>query len=435
MVFQINKTIKHYFPDLKKRLSEIPDVRKRTDYEISEIIMAGICLFLFKEGSRNAFNLDRKEQSFSIKYKQIFNMRLPHMDTVDDVFRLLNSNELETLKADFVRLLIKNKVFQKFKFFPNQYLIAIDGTGVVSFDYQHCENCLSKKYEKKTVYFHPVLEAKMVFSNGLSISIASEWISNPTGKYDKQDCELKAFKRLSTNLKTMFPKLNICLLADGLYPNITFFNICKTNNWDFIITFKDGNLPSVWEEINLLPPKSSELLNIKNVSKSEIINKNYRWRNKIEYENHKISWIQCDCQIKNIKSKSTVNKKSVFICSTECSKKNAIAIVDGGRMRWKIENEGFNEQKNGDYKMEHKYSRVSFNALKNYYLCLQIAHIINQLSVLSIEINEILKLDSKITVKYLWKRLISFMIESEFTLNDIKELDIGKCQIRLVSSR
>lgn len=41
--------------------------------------------------------------------------------------------------------------------------------------------------------------------------------------------------------------------------------------------------------------------------------------------------------------------------------------ADGGRLRWKIENEGFNIQKNLGYELEHKYSRVSFVALKNYY--------------------------------------------------------------------
>ena len=54
-------------------------------------------------------------------------------------------------------------------------------------------------------------------------------------------------------------------------------------------------------------------------------------------------------------------------------------INHAGRMRWNIENEGFNEQKNTKYNLQHKYSRTSFIATQNYYQCLQIAHIINQL--------------------------------------------------------
>ena len=48
------------------------------------------------------------------------------------------------------------------------------------------------------------------------------------------------------------------------------------------------------------------------------------------------------------------------------------------RLRWKIENEGFNIQKNRGYNLEHPYSSDEV-AMKNFYLILQIAHIISQL--------------------------------------------------------
>ena len=62
-------------------------------------------------------------------------------------------------------------------------------------------------------------------------------------------------------------------------------------------------------------------------------------------------------------------------------------------MRWKIENQGFNDQKNQGYQLGHKFSETSFNALQNYYQCLQIAHLINQLVIHSTTVNELLKQD------------------------------------------
>ena len=60
-------------------------------------------------------------------------------------------------------------------------------------------------------------------------------------------------------------------------------------------------------------------------------------------------------------------------------KNNIQAIANkGGRLRWKIENKGFNMQKNGGYNLEHPYSEHQV-AMKNFYLLLQIAHTINQL--------------------------------------------------------
>jgi hypothetical protein len=100
------------------------------------------------------------------------------------------------------------------------FVVAIDGTGVMNFSQKHCEHCLYKRSKRgKLSYFHNVLEAKLITPNGFSISIATEWIENPQGEYDKQDCELKAFKRLAAKLKKPFPRLPICITADGLYPN------------------------------------------------------------------------------------------------------------------------------------------------------------------------------------------------------------------------
>ena len=62
-------------------------------------------------------------------------------------------------------------------------------------------------------------------------------------------------------------------------------------------------------------------------------------------------------------------------------KTNNIRILtnQGGRLRWKIENEGFNVQKNGGYALEHAYSRDP-TAAKVFYYILQVAHILAQLT-------------------------------------------------------
>ena len=50
----------------------------------------------------------------------------------------------------------------------------------------------------------------------------------------------------------------------------------------------------------------------------------------------------------------------------------------GGRLRWTIENEGFNIQKNGGFALEHAYGTSPW-AIKNFYLLMQLAHLILQL--------------------------------------------------------
>ena len=47
LTHQLPKTIKHFFPKFNKSLRKIPDYRKRTDYELSEILMGGISMYTY----------------------------------------------------------------------------------------------------------------------------------------------------------------------------------------------------------------------------------------------------------------------------------------------------------------------------------------------------------------------------------------------------
>lgn len=352
------------------------------------------------------------------------------MDAVDTIFRVLKEHHLENLKACFVTSLIRQKVFHKFKIFGKYFTIAVDASGVTSYSKRHCEHCLTKKYENTTVYFHYVLEAKLVTSNGFCISLATEWIENNENDFNKQDCEHKAFKRLAKKLKHYFPRLPICILADGLYPNEPFFRICTQNQWSFIVTLKDGNLKSVQEEISLLPESKKIKKTITRHAKYSRTQQNYKWVNDIDYKNISLSWIECSETITSLKSKEDDISRFVFITNIKITNKEAAAIVYAGRQRWKIENEGFNIQKNNGYEMQHQYSRISYLAMKNYYQCMQIAHLINQLAILSKNIKELFKQDTTLTVKHIWKRLISLMLEGQIDVSLLYDSDIGKIQIR-----
>ena len=63
---QLYQTLAHFFPDLFEHLRVLEDCRTRSDYELAELIMAGIALFVFKQGSRNAFNNQRQEHRFRV---------------------------------------------------------------------------------------------------------------------------------------------------------------------------------------------------------------------------------------------------------------------------------------------------------------------------------------------------------------------------------
>ena len=406
----IKKVINGHFPDLFIKFNSLTDSRKHKEYSMTEIVAGAMFMFIFKETSRNAFNNDRREVCFRKKIFKCFGLKLPHADAVDDVLRVLPTEELELLKTCLVGGLIEQKLFRKFRFLGKFHLVAVDATGTATFDHKHCDHCLTKTSKTGVVtYFHYVLEAKMVTTSGLSISLATEFIENDPGRdYEKQDCEQKAFVRLAAKIKKHFPRLPICILADGLYPNKSVFAICAKNDWQFIITLKDGNLRTFQTEVNLLKVTDRKQ-EIKRADKTTITTLEYEFLNDIEYSGRHFSWVECNETIANIKGTIIANQRFTYITNVPQNQQNVVETADTGRLRWKIENEGFNAQKNLGYALEHKFSRTSWPAMQNYYLLLQIAHMINQLVERSKKVVEIQKEHSKQTIVDLWKKMIAYL--------------------------
>lgn len=410
VLWQIRKVIKNNFPDIFDRFNCLTDSRKRHEYRMVELVAGALFMFLFKETSRNSYNNDRKEDCFRNNFYKHFGFYLPHGDTFDEVLGKLIPVEVEELKTALVSGLIEQKIFRQFRFLGKYYLVAVDATGMASFDYPHCEHCLTKTSKNgTTTWFHYVLEAKIVTSTGLCVSLASEFIENTPGTdFEKQDCEQKAFVRLASKIKKYFPRLPVCILADGLYPNNTVFEVCSKNNWAFIITLKDGNLKTFQTEIRLLRATAKKMSVFK-AGKCTRTSLEYSYLNEIEYAGQNYSWVECIETKKNVKTNSSDIQRFVYITNVPQNTKNVVETANSGRLRWKIENEGFNTQKNSGYALEHKYSRVSYFAMQNYYHILQIAHMINQLVERKKEIIQILEEHSKQTMVDLWKKLISFL--------------------------
>jgi hypothetical protein len=412
----------------------LPDSRKGQgkEYSMSAILMGGMSLFLFKTGSRNQMNNHRLDGHFSEHYHQLFGMKLPHQDTVKDVLRDLDDKELEQVRMDLMSGLFEQKWLREYRLLGKYYTVAVDATGIVSFDEPHCPHCLTKKTKNgKTIYFHYVLEAKLVTPSGLAISLASEWIENPVGEFNKQDCERKAFVRLSKKLKKQYPRLPVCILADGLYPYENAFKICEENEWKFIFVLQNASLKTVQEELTLTRrgKHSAELYTVK---KGWRVKEEYRYQTDIEYhKKYTLNWIQCIETRNKLRQKETKTPQPPeetscfeYVTNIKPDRDNVIAIAWGGRLRWKIENEGFNTQKCGDYELEHKYDRKSYNGLKNYYTLLQIAHAINQLIEKGKCVAEILKLRQKETVHNLWGKLKGYMIFTKpFIIRDSTEYE------------
>ena len=199
-------------------------------------------------------------------------------------------------------------------------------------------------------------------------SIGSEFIENNgedrkrqekmSAEKIKQDCEIKAFIRLAGRIKKSFPRLPILLLADSLYASKTVMDLCREYKWEFLIRYKKGSIPSIAEEYERIPEKGR-------TEKAEFVND-------IDYEGepvHVLSYRE---------EKGGEITEFQWLSSMKITKGSAEKMAETGRKRWKIENEGFNRQKNWQGSITHTCS-WNDQAQKNHYLMAQISDFMKQL--------------------------------------------------------
>ena len=409
---------KHFFKDINLKLKKVKDKRHQSYIEYTPDII------LFSLLMKNITSIESMNQ-MTIKFnteESINNIgkvlgyddleELPHYDTINNFLKKLNPIEIEQIRKYMIKELFKKRCLEQYRLFDKYWTIAVDATGLASFNKRHCEHCLKREYVtkttgevEKTIYFHYVLEAKLVVGD-MVFSIDTEFIENERN-YEKQDCELKAFKRLAERLKENYKRLPICILGDSLYAVDPVFKLCEKNRWRYIFTFKEGRTKSIWSEFE-------ELKKIENNSND----KGLTWVNEIGYKENLVNILE---------AKLTENEKEkefTFITDITITEKNAEKILSAGRSRWKIENQGFNNQKNIKNNIEHICCK-DYNAMKNHYLLAQIADILRQL----FECGYGLIRSLKASIKEISSRILESFRRELITIEDIIKLN-KRIQIR-----
>ncbi|HSH35515.1 transposase family protein [Schnuerera sp.] len=398
----------HFFKDINSRLKGVKDKRHQSyiEYTPDIILFSMIMKNITSIESMNQMTVEFNSEKCINNVSKVLGYEdldeLPHHDTINDFLKKLNPCEIEKIRKYMIKELFKKRCLEDYRLLDKYWTIAVDATGIVSFSDRHCEHCLKREYKNKetgevenTVYFHYVLEAKLVVGD-MVFSIDTEFIENEKN-YEKQDCELKAFKRLAARLKKNYKRLPICVLGDSLYAVDPVFKLCKEYNWQYILTFKEGRTKSIWSEFE-------GLKGLENNNNS----KGCTWVNEITYKDNLVNILEAKLV------ENGVEKEFTFITNITIKEKNADKILYAGRSRWKIENEGFNNQKNIKNNIEHLCCK-DYNAMKNHYLLVQIADILRQLFECGYELIRSLRA----SIKEISSRILESFRRDSLTPEDI----------------
>ena len=405
---ELLKIIKKYFPQLTSMFSSLTDKRHKSyiTYKMRTIIMTRLLALLCGITTMTEINNEFNSAQAIANLSKICNQNLkeiPDWQTIQDVIEQLDYNEIDNIRKYMFKALLRSKMFDKFRY-DGYIQLIVDATGLTALDYNLNGNCLTRTRDGKIKYYKYVLEVKVVFFN-MVISIDSEWIENTNSntEKEKQDCEVKAFKRMAPRIKNNYPKLKFIITGDALYATDPMMNICENYNWKYIFNLKPDRLKEVASQFE----GNIKLENETNLS-------NYYLSTNIYHKKHCLN---------AIKYEELQNNKLVsfrYVTNLNINNDNIKDIVTMGRRRWKIENEGFNEQKNGSFNISHLCSHFD-NALKIHYLFIQIAHTIRQLLELgSLVYKEVKKF---VTKKEISQKLINTLISS--TITNLESYDLN----------
>lgn len=404
LLSEVINIIKHYFPELISKFDGLTDLRNQSyvKYNMKVIFIVRLLGLMCEIKSMNELSREFNTEETIKNIAGICELDLdeiPHHDTINDVFETIEIAELEEIRKYMIIRLIRSKMFQKYKVRGMYYHVVIDGTGLATSRKKYNSNCLVKnktdkngnEYQEYSTY---VLEAKLVVGN-MVFSMGTEFVENESENVDKQDCEIKAFKRLAKKIKKEYPRLKIIISGDALYASKPVLDICKEKGWKYIIRFKEGAIPTLYKEFTKITREIND--------GNESTKKDYEFVTKIEYKEYKINII------KYAETKKDTTTEFVYMTDLPITNKNIEESIVLGRKRWKIENVGFNIQKNGTFDIGHLYSKNT-TAIKTHYMLIQIAHIIRQmLEKGCIKLKE-LKLKLKEISQLIKKTLISTRI-------------------------
>jgi len=385
------QTARHFFPELNAWLDALPDSRAREaiTYPTRFLAWWGLALFLFQLGSRRQLDYELRDGGARVRANlnrlaQTDLTTLPVHDTLDHFLGHVPLSGWQRLRTRMVRRLLRMKALDAARL-RGRPVLLIDATEWACFPERHCPHCLVQRQGARARYYHPVLEAKLLGPAGVVVSLDSEFIENADagevrGKSPeqvKQDCELKALARLLPRVKRDYPQLRFVLALDGLYACGTAFALAEPLGWSYVVTFKEGRLPALWREFRALLPACP-----KNYLRREWAGglvQEFRWVEQLDYEDSegrrwKLTALECT-------ETTAAGGRLYFAWLTPLpvTAKTVEEIAQkGGRYRWKVENEGFNRQKNSGLNLEHVYSTDPEKG-KAYYLLLQLAFILVQL--------------------------------------------------------
>ena len=347
-----------------ERLDQLPDHRQggpNTRYELKDAALGAFAVFFNQSPSFLAYQRRMEETKGRSNARSLF--RIQHTPTDPQIRNLLDPlapTELYPLFSLILSQLAQAGQLDQFRDFNNTLLVPLDGTQYFSSQKIHCKQCSQRTLTNgEMLYSHSVITPVVVKPGQPHVlPLEPEFITLQDGA-TKQDCELTAAKRWLARCGTVYAAYRLTLLGDDLYCHQPFCQLVLDYHLNFIFVCKPDSHAHLYEWLAFLQAGPGEQLprltrRHWNGRFAEIWT--YRYINEVPLRAGPdplfVNWAELTIIRADTGEQLYHNS---FATNYELTEVTVEPIVQAGRTRWKIENEGNNVLKNRGYHLEHNF--------------------------------------------------------------------------------
>ena len=359
---------------VRDSFKHIPTHRRERTVSLTDCLMSALAMFSLKSPSLLAFDEGKAEPIVQNNIQTLF--QVDHVPCDTYMREVLDTVDPKDLRSSFLSVFHeaqRGKLLERYAFLGG-YLCLVDGTEIFNSDTIYCQNCCQKHHKDGRITYHHQILGAVLARPGLNqvIPLCPEPITKRDGSA-KNDCERNAFHRFLLDLKKEHPRLKLTLVSDALSANAPHIQELNRLGYDYIIVAKSEGNSSLFEWV-----KGEKTEVKKDVGKNRYI---FRYVNDVPLNQTKDAPIVhfIECEWIEIEGRQEKKGYCAWVTSHRLTPENVYEIMQGGRARWKVENETFNTLKNQGYQFEHNFGHGKKNLHTVFAFLMMLAFLIDQI--------------------------------------------------------
>ena len=415
--------------------ASLPKPGNPTTYSQEDCILSAFAMFhlkypsllQFQEGCRDVDRMNNIQCLYKVG-------GVPSDTTMRERLDPLEIAPVNEAIHDLIGVLQRSQSLQAWDFLGKK-LVSLDGTGFFSSHEVHCSSCCEKNSKKGDVitYHHQMLVGSIVNPHQKQVfPVLFEPICKEDGAV-KNDCERNASKRWLKHYRTLYPNMPTTIVEDGLSSNAPHIRALQEARCRFILGAKPDDHKFLYDWfLNATEPDVTEVSET-----TGPVKRVYRFMNSVPLNDDNfdlkvnVLWLDEE-ELPHLTKKGKPKKKTepkrrwVWVTDYTLTPETVRTIAQGGRARWKIENETFNTLKNQGYHLEHNYGHGYKNLSNVLAGIMLLAFLVDQiLLAFNGEMKKAFEKTSK-TYRYLWQKLRSLF--DEWTVDSLETLYLSVFQ-------